>query len=177
MRRRGILTTAGVLAGLLLVMLAGSCRVKAPVTSAQQVEQPHSAPDFTLTDLQGQSVTLASLRGKVVMLDFWATWCPPCRKSLPHTEHISNSAAARAGKLVVLAINTNESKREIQTFMNDNRYTFRTLLGAGSDVMDRYNVQGIPTFVIIDRKGRVVWEQSWANTAALDLELARALKE
>lgn len=115
------------------------------------------APDFTLTDLDGQSVTLSSLRGKVVYLDFWATWCPPCREALPHTQELAQRPEAEKGELVVLAINVAEDKQAVSDFLQANNFDFRVPLDTDGAVSDQYKVEGIPTFVVIGRDGEIRW--------------------
>jgi len=117
------------------------------------------APDFTLSDLEGGEVSLSSLRGKVVFIDFWATWCPPCRESLPHTQSLSQHERAKSGDLVVLAVNAQEAPDKVKKFMQDNNYSFRVLLDKDGKVLDSFKVRGIPTFVLIDREGKVAWVQ------------------
>lgn len=117
------------------------------------------APNFTLTDMEGNEVSLSSLRGKVVFLDFWATWCPPCRNSLPHTQSLSQHEKAKSGELVVLAVNAREELDTVKKFMQDNSYSFRVLMDKEGAVLNAYKVQGIPTFVLIDREGKVAWVQ------------------
>lgn len=117
------------------------------------------APDFTLTDMEGNSVSLSNLKGKVVFLDFWATWCPPCRESLPHTQSLSQHEKAKSGELVVLAINAREEVEQVKQFMQEKGFSFRVLMDKDGAVLDKYKVQGIPTFVLIDREGKVAWVQ------------------
>jgi len=117
------------------------------------------APNFTLIDMEGNEVSLNSLRGKVVFLDFWATWCPPCRNSLPHTQALSQHEKTKSGDLVVLAVNAREDVDKVKKFMQDNNYSFRVLLDKDGKVLDSFKVRGIPTFVLIDREGKVAWVQ------------------
>lgn len=117
------------------------------------------APDFTLTDMEGNSVSLSNLKGKVVFLDFWSTWCPPCRESLPHTQSLSQHEKAKSGELVVLAINAREEADKVKQFMQEKGFSFRVLMDKDGAVLDKYKVQGIPTFVLIDREGKVAWVQ------------------
>lgn len=117
------------------------------------------APNFTLIDMEGNEVSLNSLRGKVVFLDFWATWCPPCRNSLPHTQALSQHEKTKSGDLVVLAVNAREDVDKVKKFMQDNKYSFRVLLDKDGKVLDSFKVRGIPTFVLIDREGKVAWVQ------------------
>lgn len=147
-----------------------------PPAGAQKREAPQAAgredttqlkgqpaPDFTLTDLEGNEVSLSSLRGKVVFLDFWATWCPPCKASLPHTQAFSQHEKAKSGDLVVLAVNAQEEPEAVKRFMQENGYSFRVLLDRQGSVLNAFRVQGIPTFVLIDREGKV--SQVWVGFA------------
>jgi peroxiredoxin len=115
----------------------------------------YTAPDFTLKDLNGQSVTLSSLRGKnVVFLDFWATWCGPCKAELPHVQNLHNTYKDRG--LKILAIDLSEAAGVVQGFINDNHYSFAVLLDlTGNVTQNQYGVKGIPTMFIIDTQGIV----------------------
>jgi thiol-disulfide isomerase/thioredoxin len=112
-----------------------------------------AAPDFTVTSLGGKrTVQLSSLRGKVVMVDFWATWCPPCRRSLPETQKL---AAQYAGKgLVVMAI-SDETKDTITKFVATNHYTFPTYRDVTGGADKAYKINAIPTLAIIDGTGHL----------------------
>jgi len=110
------------------------------------------APDFQLQDLDGKKVKLSDYTGKVVVLDFWATWCPPCRTELPHLQKIQEEFADQG--VVVLGINTEppEMAEKVREFVKKEGLTFRILQGT-PDVSEAYKVTGIPETVIIDRKG------------------------
>ena len=117
-----------------------------PVTSG-------AAPDFTLESLDGSSVTLSDLRGQVVVLDFWASWCTPCIERLDHLQHMHEQNADQG--LTVLAINIEETQGEVSTFVSDHGYTFAVLLDTDASVSDAYGVAAIPHTVIVDREGEV----------------------
>ncbi|HVT14276.1 MAG TPA: TlpA family protein disulfide reductase [Fimbriimonadaceae bacterium] len=110
------------------------------------------APDIVLTSLDGKKVKLSSFRGKVVLIDFWATWCPPCRKGLPITNKIHELYDSKG--LHVLAV-SNEDAAKISAFVKDNKYTFAAYQDANSEASKKYNIEGIPCTVIIDAKGRL----------------------
>jgi thiol-disulfide isomerase/thioredoxin len=109
------------------------------------------AADFTLRDLKGASHTLAKLRGKVVMLDFWASWCGPCRMTMPVVEKLMREYKAKG--LVVYSVNVRESADVAGTYITRNKYTMPVLLDGDGKVSNRYQVTGIPSLVIVDRKG------------------------
>jgi len=113
------------------------------------------AADFTLSDTHGHPVHLRDLRGKVVVLDFWATWCPPCRALMPHLEEMYRELAS--GGLVLLGLDVGEEAKTVADFAKQHGYTFTLLLGAEPDVAAKYYVQAYPTTFVIDRRGRIVF--------------------
>jgi len=135
--------------------LLGLLRAQEPTA---QAEDAAPAPDFALSDLAGKQVKLADYRGKVVLLDFWATWCPPCREELPHIEKIHRDLAAKG--LVVLGMNLGEPAETVRNFVQQNKLTFRVLLDTQGKAAEAYDVEGIPHVVLIDHQGRVRETQS-----------------
>lgn len=111
-----------------------------------------TADNFTLPSLEGNKVELKDFRGKVVLLDFWATWCAPCRRAHPHIQSIHEDY--KDDGLVVLGIN-NESERTAREYMEENDYTFRTLLDLNNEVTGNYQVSAIPSVFIINREGDI----------------------
>jgi thiol-disulfide isomerase/thioredoxin len=112
------------------------------------------APDFSLKTLDGKNVTLSEMKGKVVVVDFWATWCPPCRKSLPHLQKLSADKEMADKGLVVWAVDAREKSDVVQKFLTENKYTFTVPMDTGK-AMTQYNVSGIPTTIIVGRDGKV----------------------
>jgi thiol-disulfide isomerase/thioredoxin len=110
-------------------------------------------PDFTVKTIGGSPVKLSSLRGHVVMIDFWATWCPPCRKGLPDTAHIAHLGTAKG--LDVLAI-SDEAPKAISSFLKRQTYTVPAYVDAGGKVESQFKITGIPTIVVIDKDGKLV---------------------
>jgi thiol-disulfide isomerase/thioredoxin/outer membrane lipoprotein-sorting protein len=117
--------------------------------------QGKEAFDFTLKSVEGIEFNLKELRGKVVLLDFWATWCLPCRIELPIVEKIHKEFKDKG--LVVLGID-DEPADQVRPFLKETGITFPTLLDT-EDVVDRYQVQAIPSMILIDREGKVAWQQ------------------
>lgn len=142
-------------ASLTAALVVGICAA-AP---ADKVKVGDKAPEFALKDLADKEVALKDLKGKVVFLDFWATWCPPCKKALPHTQELSARKDAKGddAKLVVLALDLREDKAKVEKFLTDNKYDFHTLLDAKGAAAEAYGVKGIPTFVVINKDGTVAW--------------------
>ena len=110
------------------------------------------APDFTLLDAEDKPLNLADLKGKVILLDFWATWCAPCRVELPNLELLYRDFNDKG--LLVLGVDGEESKDQA-AFMEKFGYTFRTLVDPNEKVKNLYNVAGIPTTVLIDKEGNI----------------------
>ncbi|MCL5036319.1 MAG: TlpA family protein disulfide reductase [Chloroflexi bacterium] len=115
--------------------------------------EPPVAPDFTLPDLSGKKVTLSSLRGKVVLLDFGATWCPFCRKLMAHLQELEDQYKNKG--LVILSINSGESKQRVARFMKENGYNFTVLLNDSDKLIMNYRAVAIPTLILVDKKGRM----------------------
>lgn len=122
-----------------------------PVEPRPAVELGRYAPDFTLTDLNGEAVSLSDWRGQVVLLNFWASWCAPCRQEMPLLQ-ATYTAYADDG-LVVLAVNMGEEKRRVENFAVDLALTFPVLADEEITVGTLYRVRGVPTTFFIDRDG------------------------
>jgi len=109
--------------------------------------------DFTLTDISGKQWTLKDLHGKVVLVNFWATWCPPCRKEMPDLETLYNHFEKQG--FVVLAI-SDEDPAKVTPFISDHKVTYPVLLDPGRKVTDNFHVDGIPKSFVFDRDGKFV---------------------
>lgn len=111
------------------------------------------APDFTLPDLMGRRVSLAELRGRPVLLQFWATWCGVCRRDLPSVRSIQSSYG---NELIVLAVSIDDTVDKLRAFQSAEALNYRVLVGSENPASwQPYEVQGVPTYVIIDRAGVV----------------------
>jgi len=118
--------------------------------------------DFTLKDLKGNEVTLSALKGKVVVIDFWATWCGPCKQSFPYLQKVYEKYQNNE-KVVFLAVNAWERQKDYaatvanaKKFMEANKYTFPVLID--EKIIDKYEVEGIPTKFIIDTNGNIAFK-------------------
>ncbi len=129
------------------------------------------APDFTLPNLTGRLVRLADFRGQVVLLNFWATWCPPCRKEMPSMERLYQKF--RDQGLVTLAVSTDRAREPVLEFMERYRLSFPALWDGEGSVAEQYQILGLPTSYLIDRRGFLVSAEvgarDWASTGAKDL--------
>ncbi|HTZ49458.1 MAG TPA: TlpA disulfide reductase family protein, partial [Verrucomicrobiae bacterium] len=110
------------------------------------------APDFALNDLGSHAIKLSEMKGKVVLLDFWATWCAPCREALPDLELLNRDFKDKG--LVVLGVDAEDAKDQAE-FLSKFGYTFRSLVDYGDKVKNLFGVGGIPTTVLIDQKGTI----------------------
>ena len=136
---------------LVSVLTSGLVMAGCSPSSAQGVEVGNQAPDFQLQSLDGQTVSLGDLQGKPVLINFWATWCSPCRGEMPYIQEIYEEWSDRG--LVVLAINIGESSSKAEEFMQSYNLSFTVLLDTKQDVAQKYNIQYIPTTFFIDKDG------------------------
>jgi len=111
------------------------------------------APDFTLPSLSGSNVRLSELKGDVVLLNFWASWCGPCRLEMPLLNKLHNKYKGIG--FTVIGVNVEESTAAAQDFLNENKVSFPILWDTQNKVSKQYNVQAMPTTVMIDRDGQV----------------------
>jgi peroxiredoxin len=109
--------------------------------------------DFTLTDLQGKSWHLQDLKGKVVLVNFWATWCPPCRKEMPDLDALYNKFKDQG--FVVLAISDEEAAK-VSPYIAEHKISYPVMLDPGRKVNDAFIVEGIPKSFVYDRSGKLV---------------------
>lgn len=137
----------------------------------QRFPRPSPAPDFTLRDLAGDRVTLSHLKGRVVFLNFWATWCPPCREEMPSMERLHQTHKGRG--LLVLAVNLQESPNLVRKFARNFGLSFPILLDETGEVSSAYGARALPMTFLIDTNGsiaaRAVGARDWDSPAALDL--------
>jgi len=125
----------------------------APPQPQLAVKVGDAAPDFNLTSVDGNKVTLASLKGKVVLLDFWATWCGPCKAAMPTIQKLHEAYKDKG--VVILGVNTWEKNADAaRDYMAKKKFTYGCLMN-GDDLAKAYGVVGIPTLVIIGKDGKV----------------------
>jgi peroxiredoxin len=111
-----------------------------------------TAPDFRLATLQGTQLRLADLRGKAVLVDFWDTWCPPCRRAMPHLQQLSTQYP---DQLVVVGIALGqEGEPKVRAFASERGLTFPVALG-GEEIFKSYGVQNLPTTFLVDGQGTI----------------------
>lgn len=140
----------------LMLWAVAACPAAGPQTLTPLPERPPAA-QFALEDMDGKTLRLAALRGKVVLINFWATWCPPCRREMPSLERLHRLMKAEG--LAVLAINVGEEPDTVFSFTGtlDASPGFPILFDRDSAVLRAYPVKGLPTSFVLDRDGRIAY--------------------
>jgi len=135
----------------------------------------YNSPDFTLESLTKESVTLSSLTGQIVVLNFWATWCPPCREELPDFQAAWEKYKDEG--VVFLGISIDQNRSEVESFIKDSGITYTILLDLSSQVASQYGITAIPTTFILDVDGTVLFSQVGGMTEdQLSSQIEGALK-
>jgi peroxiredoxin len=135
------------------VPLKDDAHFRAALATLAADDRKRDHPDFTLNDLSGKPWHVADLRGKVVLVNFWATWCPPCRKELPSLEAFSGRFAGQG--LVVIGI-SDEGAAKVEPFVRRQGISYAILLDPGRVVNQAFAIQGIPKSFVYDRSGKLV---------------------
>ncbi len=131
------------------------------------------APDFSLKDPSGKAWTLADYKGKVLVLDFWGSWCPPCRKAMPGVQRLHEKFKNK--KVAIVGINKeHDPKADPAAFMSERNYTYQLLLDA-DPTLGPYKIQGFPSFYVIDANGKVVYG-SMGHSPAHEREIASVVE-
>ena len=139
----------------------------AAMASLEAADQLRQKADFTLTDLQGKKWTLSELHGKVVLVNFWATWCPPCRKEMPDLQALYDQF--RDQGLTILAISDEEAGK-VRPFLAERKITYPVMLDGGS-VHKQFRVEGIPESFVYDRSGKLVAQSIDMRTRGQFMEM------
>jgi peroxiredoxin len=141
---------------------------RAAMTQLEADDRKREHPEFTLRDLSGKTWTFADLRGKVVLVNFWATWCPPCRKEMPDLETLYGRFESKG--LVVLGISDEEAAK-VEPFIRERKVSFPVLLDPGRKVNEMFVVDGIPKSFVYDREGKLVAQSIDMRTQKQFLEM------
>ena len=142
-------------------MQRSSATIKSFVAGENEITQTlvgDAAPDFTLTALAGQAVSLADYRGQVVLVNFWATWCPSCLSEMPDYEQVYQKHGQGQGDFMILAVNLQEEVEQVSQFTTGLGVTFPVLLDQDGQVTTRqYQATGMPASFIIDKQGHIFY--------------------
>jgi peroxiredoxin len=142
--------------------------LNAALARTQAEEQRRQTAEFTLKDLSGKEWSLRSLKGKVVLVNFWATWCPPCRKEMPDLDSLYKQFQAKG--LVILAI-SDEDAAKVVPFISEHKYSYPILLDPGRKVNTLMSVEGIPKSFLYNREGKLVAQAIDMRTRGQFLEM------
>jgi len=147
----------------------------ASITAISHEEAPkigYMAPNFRLTNLEGQDVTIASLAGKVVFVNFWATWCAPCKAEMPSMELLYRDFKSKGLEMLAVS-NDMEGASVVRPFVERFRLSYPILLDPDFRVDDKYLIQSVPTTVLVDRNGvithRMVGARNWNSPESRNL--------
>ncbi len=172
--------------GLLAIVLLGLLAAPGCSQSVADRSNPQSglppapepgrlAPDFTLTDLEGNAVTLSDFRGKVVFINFWATWCPPCRAEMPEIEAIYQEYKSK--DVVVIGVDLLEAENEVRQFVQKGGYSWTFVIDTTGVVANKYSITAIPTSFFLDKEGIIRAVSTGAMTKrTMERALAEAMK-
>lgn len=130
---------------MMVLIMLGSTALAADVSGP--------APDFTLKSRSGENIKLSDLRGSVVMINFWASWCGPCRQEMPHLETLSKEYADYG--FTLLGVNVDEKQEAADKLLKQVPVTFPVLYDASSSVVELYDVDAMPSTILVDRDGNM----------------------
>jgi thiol-disulfide isomerase/thioredoxin len=157
---------------MMLCALPGCSRKEKPALEA------NTAPDFTLKDLAGKDVKLSSLRGKVVLLNFWATWCPPCREEIPSMMRLNQAMAGKPFQMLAVSQDAG-GKDAIEGYFKESKVSLPALLDTDQAIGGRYGLTGVPETFVIGKNGvilkKVVGAMDWSDPAVIGF-LENAMK-
>ena len=146
------------------LLVAGACASDAPATdeaaASDKVEIGAPAPGYRTVSLDGDSVSLAAHRGKVVLLNVWATWCHPCRDEIPELQAIHVKYQPRGLELIGVSVDSDGSDDAIRSFMMDYRMTYPVWRDPDERVSSQFLVVGVPATFLIDREGVLRWRKT-----------------
>ncbi|HBB41548.1 MAG: hypothetical protein COW73_08565 [Nitrospirae bacterium CG18_big_fil_WC_8_21_14_2_50_70_55] len=142
------------LALLAVVLLVGACQAQPAPPAASGQTEPVAVPPLELTDLDGHPVSLAALKGKVVIIDFWATWCPPCREAIPDLIDLKKQYGGQGLEVVGISLDDN-AERILPRFVHDFGINYPVVIGSEEVAAAFGGILGLPTTFIVDRAGMV----------------------
>ncbi|MHB8882936.1 MAG: TlpA family protein disulfide reductase [Thermodesulfovibrionales bacterium] len=120
-----------------------------------EINKLQKAPEFSAKDLNGATVSLSSLKGKVVLINFWATWCPACIAEMPSLNSLNNNRELKAKGFEVITVSADESANDVKKFLTKQRVSLRVLMDGKKSVSRQFKVFSIPTTFLIDRQGNI----------------------
>ena len=156
--------------GVGIIVLLQTNKFSPNLAGKPRFEKGAAAPNFTLPDLDGNMVSLADYKGKVVLLNIWATWCPPCVEEMPSMEKLHQEL--KDEKFVILAVSIDElGAKAVQPFMKKYKLSFLSLTDTAGTIKNLYQTTGVPESFIIDKNGSIVEEvigpRDWAAAGVI----------
>ena len=151
-----------------IVASLDSPQFSAAMAKLEEQDRTREKSDFTLADLNGKNWTLSDLKGKVVLVNFWATWCPPCRKEMPDLETLYRRFEPQG--FVILGI-SDENAATVSPFIAQQGITYPVLLDPGRNVNQLFQIAGIPKSFVYDREGKIVAQSIDMRTQKQFLEM------
>ena len=152
MKKRSLLCIS-----LLLCLVLVACKGKKGEEGKNPPEKGEIAADVTLHGIDGKAVTLSQFKGKVVMLNFWATWCPPCREEMPSMEALYQKLKGDPD-FIILAVSIDNEAETVRDFMKKNNYTLPVFHDPNQEAGAVYGITGVPETFLIDKKGMIAEE-------------------
>jgi peroxiredoxin len=136
------------------------------IKTAKMIQPGFKVPSFTLPDINGKEVSLSDQRGKVVLLNVWATWCPPCRREMPSMQRLYEKFKGKNFEILAVSIDS-EGREAVEPFMRKMNLTFPALLDPGETIRSLYGITGVPESFIIDQQGilveKIIGPINWAT--------------
>jgi len=155
---------------LLVLLLFSVCSPAQAQESLTPMQPPKPAPVFKLPDMDGEVFSLQQYRGKPVIINFWATWCPPCREELPSMNRAWQKI--KDDNIAMIAINVGEDEDTIFSFMGDYPIDFQMLMDQDGNTIKQWPIKGLPTTFVIDPQGRMAYRaiggREWDANHLLD---------
>jgi len=155
-----------------ILLLASTLLFSASPAMAK--DKTKAAPDVTFSTLDGKTVRMADLKGKVVLVDFWASWCIPCRKSFPEIDALNKELASKG--LVVLAVTVDEERKNADMFLEKFPHTMTVAIDSKGTLAEAFKVNAMPSTMIVDRTGQIRYSHKGYTDKALGEFRAQVLE-
>lgn len=155
-----------------ILLVSGCSKQKSDTPAAQgkMAAESKPAPDITIKSINNESLTLSSLKGKVVLLNFWATWCPPCREEIPSMMKLNSAMAGKPFQMVAISIDEG-GKKAVEEFFNESHFSLPAYLDPETSAAKIYGITGVPETFVIDKQGiivkKVIGPMDWSSTEAI----------
>jgi cytochrome c-type biogenesis protein len=157
-----------------IVAALGCSKAEQPAPQSDKVEVGQPAPTYAATSMSGDSVSLAKMRGKVVLMNVWATWCGPCRKEIPELRAINAAYKDKGLELVGVSVDSDGSDEAIRAFLQEFKMDYTIWRDPNEGVSAIFRMAGVPATFLIDRQGVLRWKATGAIEPG-DSTLTRAI--